>query len=78
MTVGFWFAARSPLSLVYPCRCDERPRDCGKDEPWGCPCWGRRDLAAVRDSCCARRNMKAIQAIQAEARRLLDVSLGLR
>ncbi len=78
MIVKFWFAARSPLGLVYPCRCDERPRDCGKDEPWGCPCWGRRDLASVPERCCARRNWGAIAEIQREARRLLDVSLGLR
>jgi hypothetical protein len=76
VTVGFWFAARSSTSVAYPCRCHERPRDCGKDEPWGCPCWGRQDLLAVPAQCCARRNGKAIAAIHARAQRLLDASLG--
>jgi len=81
---GIWLGASKLLGRpvtadeAYPCLCWVRPRDCGKDEPWGCPCWGRRDLASVPDDCCARRNGRAIAEIQREARRLLDVSLGQR
>lgn len=73
---GVWLAARVSTAVTYPCRCHERPRDCGKDEPWGCPCWGRWDLAAVPEQCCARRNLRTLDGLAREARRLLDMSLG--
>ncbi len=79
MTVGLWFAAKSPTCALYPCRCWEHgARDCGKSEPWGCPCWGRRDLFAVPQACCGRRNLQALDEVRREAQRPLDVSLGLR
>lgn len=61
---------------TYPCLCWARPRDCGKDEPWGCPCWGRYDLSAVPEGCCARRNLATLEGLRRQAARLLDVSLG--
>lgn len=78
METRMWLAARSPTWISYPCRCHERPRDCGKNEPWGCPCWGRYDLASLPLECCARRNPRTQQGLAREAQRLLDSSLGLR
>mgnify|MGYP001607777629 CR=1 FL=1 len=78
---GIWIGASKLLGRPvrdepYPCLCLIRPRDCGKDEPWGCPCWGRRDLASVPERCCAQRNPRTLTALRAEAQRLLDMSLG--
>lgn len=75
MIKNFWFAAKSPLGVTYPCRCRERSRrSCGSQ--W-CPCWGRADVMAMPPDCCARRNLRTIEAIHREARRLLDISLGI-
>jgi hypothetical protein len=77
LSMSIWLATGTSTAVPYPCRCDEkRGRDCGKDEPWGCPCWGRFDLASVPQGCCARRRLATLEAIRARALALLDVSLG--
>lgn len=64
-----WLIARSSTWLAYPCRCAEQGgRGCGKDSPWGCPCWGRFDLANVPGDCCARRRLATLTALAVRAR----------
>lgn len=58
MIKKFWFAAKSPTQIPYPCRCNERSlRDCGTQ--W-CSCWGRVDLVGLPSDCCARRHLNLL------------------
>ena len=52
---GWWFVARSPAALPYPCRCWESPRSCGTN--W-CPCWRRNDLVGLPPQCCGWRSAR--------------------